>query len=211
MADDRLPYEGSIPDLLAALASPRDVHGAVSAAAVAGAMGASLLQMVATLPQAVPDIADGQAALVNATEALGLVRQELLETIETETAVRVFAARNLPQASEVERAQRDDAIQFALRAAAEVPLEVMRLTARGLQGAEAVAACSRRAASADVELAVALLEAAFQGACANLDAKLPSLTDAVRVRAIAEQVARLTHDAATAAAAARALVHVPPA
>jgi formiminotetrahydrofolate cyclodeaminase len=211
MADDRLPYEGSIPDLLAALASPRDVHGAVSAAAVAGAMGASLLQMVATLPRSVPDAADGQAALVNANEALGLVREELLETIETETAVRVFAARKLPQASEAERAQREDVLQFALRAAAEVPLEVMRLTTRGLQGAEIVAGRTRRAAAADVELAVALLEAAFQGARANLDARLPSLTDAVGVRSIAEQVARLMHDASAAADAARSLVHVPPA
>jgi formiminotetrahydrofolate cyclodeaminase len=74
-----------------------------------------------------------------------------------------------------------------------------------------VAGGTRRAAAGDVALAVNLLEAAFQGAGANLDAKLPSLTDAVAVRSIAEQVARLMHDAAAAATASRSLVQVPPA
>ena len=47
MAESRFPNEISIPEFLAALASPQGTHGAVSAAAVAGAMGVSLLQMVA--------------------------------------------------------------------------------------------------------------------------------------------------------------------
>ena len=211
MAELRFPNEGSIPEFLTALASPEDTHGAVAAAAVAGAMGASLLQMVATLPQTLPHGDDDQTALVSAVAALVRVQEELLETVETETAVKLFAARNMPQASEAERVQRERAIQFALRATADVPLEVMRLCARALQRAESVAGRSPRAASADVELAVALLEAAFNGARSNLEAKLPSLTDAVHVTSIAEQVTSLSHDAAAAADAARSLVKLPPA
>ena len=211
MAQLRFPSEGSIPEFLSALASPEDTHGAVAAAAIAGAMGASLVQMVAALPQTLPDGDDNQTALVSAAAALGRVQEELLETVETETAVKLFTARKMPQASEAERVRREGAIQFALRATADVPLEVMRLCARALQRAETVAGCSPRAASADVELAVALLEAAFNGARSNLEAKLPSLTDAVRVTSIAEQVMRLSHDAAAAADAARLSVKVPPA
>jgi formiminotetrahydrofolate cyclodeaminase len=211
MAETRFPQAGSIPEFLAALASPDDIHGAVSAAAVAGGIGASLLQMVATLPQARPEAAEDQSALVSAADGLDRVREELLETVETETAVKLFAARNLPQANEAERVRRESAIQFALRAAADVPLEVMRLSARALKLAQIVAGRSPRAASADVELGVALLEAAFHGARSNLEAKLPSLTDAVRVGAIAEQVARLSQDAVAAAGTARAFVQAPPA
>ena len=206
----RFPHEGSIAELLAALASPDDPRGAVSAAAAAGAMGASLLQLVAALPQAVPDGTEPQAALVVAAGSLGRVREELLETVETETAVKLFAARNLPQASERERLHREGAIQFALRAAADVPLEVMRLCAGGLQHAETVAVHSPRAASSDVELALALLEAAFHGARGNLEAKLPILTDVVRVSGIADQIARLSRDAAASAAAVRSRVQLPP-
>jgi methenyltetrahydrofolate cyclohydrolase len=211
MAELRFPNEGSIPEFLTALASPEDTHGAVAAAAVAGAMGASLLQMVAVLPQTLPEGEDDRAALVSAAAALVRVQEELLETLETETAVKLFAARNMPQTSTVERIQREGAIQFALRAAADVPLEVMRLCARALHQAQTVAGRSPRAASADVELGVALLEAAFTGARSNLEAKLTSVTDVVRVTSIAEQVTRLSHDAAAAADAARSVVTLPPA
>jgi methenyltetrahydrofolate cyclohydrolase len=91
------------------------------------------------------------------------------EAVETETAVRLFAARNMPQASKSERVERESAIQFALRAAADVPQEIMRSCGRALQYAETVAGTSPRPASTDVELAVALLEAAFNGARSNLE------------------------------------------
>jgi len=210
MAELRFPNEGSIPEFLAALASPEDTHGALAAAAVAAAMGASLLQMVATLPHTLPHADDELTALVRAAAALGRVQEELLETIETETAVKLFAARNMPQASKAERAERESAIQLALRAAADVPLEIMRLCWRALQDAETVAGHSPRAASTEVELAVTLLETASSAARSNLEAKLPILTDAVHVTAIGEQIARLSHDTAAAAGAARSFVTVPP-
>ena len=210
MAELRFPNEGSIPEFLAALASPEDTHGALAAAAVAGAMGTSLLQMVAALPQTLTHADDELTSLERAAAALVRVQEELLETIETETAVKLFAARNMPQASRTERAERERAIQFALRAAADVPLEMMRLCERALEHAGTVAGRSPRAAATDVELAVTLLETAFNAARSILEAKLPILTDAVHVTSIGEEIARLSHDAAAAANAARSAVRVPP-
>jgi len=208
MAELRFPNEGSIPEFLAALASPEDTHGALAAAAMAGAMGASLLQMVAALPQTLPRADDEPTALVRAIGALVRVQEELLETIETETAVKLFAARNMPQASKTERAERESAIQLALRAA-DVPLEIMRLCGRALQHAETVAGRSARAASIDVELAVTLLETAFNAARSNLEAKLSILTNSVHVTLIREEIARLSRGTAAAADAARWVVKVP--
>src|SRR5688572_3224650 len=111
MAKLRFPSEGSIPEFLAALASPEDTHGALAATAVAGAMGASLLQMVAALPQTLSGADDELTPRVRALAALVRVQEELLETIETETAVKLFVARNMPQASKTERAERESAIQ----------------------------------------------------------------------------------------------------
>ena len=80
MAQVRFPMEGSIPEFLAALASPEDAHGSLAAAAIAGAMGASLLRMVAALPRTLPSGDDDPTALVSAAAALVRVQEELLES-----------------------------------------------------------------------------------------------------------------------------------
>jgi formiminotetrahydrofolate cyclodeaminase len=206
MAELRFSHESTIPEFLAALASPTDPHGGVAAAAVAAAMGASLLQMVSALSTDDRD----QAALAKTGAALVHIQHDLLETVETETAVKLFAACRLPHAITSERVERENAIQVALRASTEVPLEVMRLCVRALQHADTVARHSRRTTSADVALAVALVEAAFNAARSAVEAKLPVLTDASHAASLAAQVAGLSENAAAGAAAARSFITVPP-
>jgi formiminotetrahydrofolate cyclodeaminase len=92
------------------------------------------------------------------------VQEQLLETIETETVVKIYAARNMPQGTTTQRTDREAALQLSLRAAADVPLEVIRLCALGLQHARTVAKHCTRAAAAEVELGVTLLRAGFTGA-----------------------------------------------
>lgn len=204
-----LPSETSIREFLAAVASAKEAHGAVSAAAVASGIGVSLLAMVAALPKTRSDSAADRTELMDAATALSDVQGQLIETIETETAVKIFAARNMPQPNEAQRADRQAAIQLALRAAADVPLEVMRLAAHGLTLAETVAAHGARAASADVRLGIALLHAAFSGARANLEGKLSSLTDAPYVTSVVDALARLSEETTTAMRAAESFLQVP--
>ena len=137
------------------------------------------------------------------------MRDQLLEASDTDAAVKMFAARTLPQASSSQRTERDAVIQFALRAAADVPLEVLRLSALGLKQAETVAARSAQAASREVELAIALLRVGVTGARANLEAKLTSLTDVIYTEAIVAEIARLSDEAETAAVTAESLVQRP--
>ena len=203
------PREISIPDFLTAVASADGVHDAVSASAVAGGIGASLLLRVAAIPKTRSTSVD--ASLIDVSTALSGVQEQLMEAIETETAVKIFAARNMPQTSERQRTERQAAIQLALRAAADVPLEIMRLCDSGLKLAETVARHSSRAASPDVQLAVALLHAAFSGARASFEAKLSSLTDTRFITSVIDEIARLTDEASRAARAAESHLHVPPA
>jgi formiminotetrahydrofolate cyclodeaminase len=210
MAQPRESSDASIREFLAALSSAEAAHGAVSAAAVAGGLGTSLLLMVAALPKTRLDSARDRTALISASTALSSAQEQLLETIETETVVKVFAARNMPQASAAQRTEREAAIQLALRAAADVPLEVIRLCALGLQHSRTVAEHCSRAAAAEVELGVTLLRAGFSGARLNLEARLGSLTDVLYTTAIVEEIARLDDEATAAATAAEAAVRVPP-
>jgi formiminotetrahydrofolate cyclodeaminase len=206
-----LPSETSIRDFLAAVASADEAHGVVSAAALVGGLGVSLLTMVAALPKTRSDSTDDRMQLLGAATALSHLQEQLVETIETETAVKIFAARNLPQASERQQTERQAAIQLALRAAAEVPLEVMRLCARGLQLGHTVAVHGTRAAAADVQLAVVLLQAAFGGVRTNLEGKLSSLTDTSYITSVIDEIARLSDEATAATRAAESTLHVPPA
>ena len=205
------PSDISLRDFIEAVGSAEAAHGAVSIAAVAGGLGSSLLLMVATLPQTRSDAVDDRRKLIEAATALTDVQQQLIETIETETAVRLFTARNMPQASDAERSERQAAIQLALGASADVPLEVMRLCARGLRLAATVAAHSARPASADAELGVALLQAGFDGSRCNLEGKLSSFTDAAQVKLVVDEIARLSDDTLHATRAAESVLKVPPA
>jgi len=205
-----LPDDTSIRDFLKAVASAEEVHGAVSAAAVAGGLGTSLLLMVAALPQTRSGSVDDRTKLMQAASALSDVQEQLLETIETETAVKIFAARNMPQASAGQRSERQAAIQVALRAAADVPLEVMRLCARGLEHAANVAGHSSRAASADVKLGVALLHTAFSGARSSLEGKISSLTDKRYIASVVDEIARASEETAAAIGAAEKFLQVLP-
>jgi formiminotetrahydrofolate cyclodeaminase len=203
--------EISLRDFMEAVGSAEEAHGAVSTAAAAGGLGSSLLLMVATLPQTRSDSLVDRTKLIEAAADLTDVRQQLIETIETETAVKLFTARNMPQASDAQRSERQAAIQLALRASADVPLEVMRLCARGLELAATVAAHSIRPASADVQLGVALLQAGFDGSRSSLESKLSSLTDPAYVTSVVDEIARLSDVTITATRAAESVLKVLPA
>ena len=80
------PGDISLRDFIEAVGSAEAPHGAVSTAAVAGGLGSSRLLMVAALPQTRSDSVADRAKLMEAAAALTSVQQQLIETIETETA-----------------------------------------------------------------------------------------------------------------------------
>ena len=203
------PGDISLRDFIEAVGSAEAPYGAVSTAAVAGSLGTSLLLMVAALPQTRSDSVADRTKLVEAAAALTSVQQQLIETIETETAVKLFTARSMPQASEAQRSVRLAAIELALHASADVPLEVMRLCAQGLEAAATVAAHGARAASADVQLGMALLHAGFDGARSNLEGKLSSFIDAAYITSIVDEIGRLTGETTTSTRAAESLLKAP--
>jgi formiminotetrahydrofolate cyclodeaminase len=185
----------SVRDLLAAFASSDPTPGGGSAAALAASVGASLLMMVAGLPKTRSNSDEDRAALAAAAALLTGVRERLIEAIDADTAAydRVVAAYRLAKASDEEKAARTTAIQAALRAATDVPLGVMRLSAQALDAAKAVEAHGNPSASSDVGVAIALLGAGLEGARLNVDVNLGSIRDDAYARAVAEEVERLAH------------------
>lgn len=211
MSLPRQSIDASVREFLAALSSGDAAHGSVSAAALAGGLGTALLVMVTAFPKTRSDSATDRQALLEASTALSGLQAQLIETIETETVVKLYAARSLPQSSASERIERDAKIQLALRAGADVPLEVMRLCATSLQQAQIVAERCSRAIAPEVQLGVGLIHVAFSGARSNLEMRLTSLTDLAHTKAVMEEIMRLSEIAADAVRAAESAVRVPPA
>ena len=203
------PSQSSVRDFLVALASAEGAQDAVSASAVAAGIGVSLLMRVAALPKTRSDSLEDKTVLMGMATALGTVQEQFLEAIDTQAVVKVFATDKVPQASARERTERNAAIQLALRAAADVPLEVMRLSTEALTHAQRIAAHGCHAAAADIELAVALLRVGVAGARVNLETKLTSLTDVLYTKKVVEEIARLCEEAATAAKTTESLVQRP--
>jgi len=211
MAHGSVSTETTIRGLFPALVAADAAHGAVAASAVAAGMGGALLVMVAALPTTRVGSVDDRKALLSVTRDLLTVQRQLLATVDADTTGRLAAARAMLQADDTQRTARDAAIQVALRAAADVPLDVMRLAAHGLALAAIVAVHGCRAALSDMELAVALLRTGLVGARGTLDVKLRSLTEGAYTQAVVQDMARLSDEAIRAGNAAEPALRVLPA
>jgi formiminotetrahydrofolate cyclodeaminase len=190
----------TVSQLLAALASPDPTPGGGTAAAIAGAMGTSLLVMVAGLAKSRNNTDEEKAALAKARAAIEPITVRLTELADADAASfdAVMAAYRLPKATDEEKAARTKAIQAALRGATEVPLETLRACATALEHARVVADNGNKSADSDVGVAIGLLQAAATGAAANVRINLEGLKDEGYKIATEAETARLLSPAALA-------------
>jgi formiminotetrahydrofolate cyclodeaminase len=195
----------TLVDLLDAFASNEPVPGGGSAAALAGALGTSLLIMVAGLPTTRTGAPEEAADLSEASARLRPLRDSLLELVDDDSRAyaAVLEARRLPKTTEPERDRRRTAIEAAMHGATRVPLETMRFCQQALRGAIGVAAHGNRNASTDTGTAVELLVAALRGAGMNVDVNLKGMSDPSFVERVSAERAQLAVDAEADAARAR--------
>jgi formiminotetrahydrofolate cyclodeaminase len=186
----------SISDLLAAFRSSDPTPGGGSAAALSGAVGASLLAMVAGLakPQATADDDVSRLRQAGARCADLALQLERLVDRDSEAYDLVVGAYRLPKATDEEKAARTAAIQAALKAATEAPLEVMRLCREALTLAPVVGSLGNANASSDVKVAGGLLRAGLEGARENVDSNLGSVKDASYVQRVRDESMALGAD-----------------
>jgi formiminotetrahydrofolate cyclodeaminase len=203
---DSVTFGGmALADLMDAFASTDAVPGGGSAAALGGAIGASLLLMVAGMPKTKTGAPEETADLAEAASRLHPLRDSLLDLVDRDSAAYkgVMDAFRLPKESDEDKAARKQAIDRATRVATEAPLNTMRACQQALRGALVVARNGNRRTTSDVGVGVELLLAALRGARLNVDINLSSLEDAAYVTRVKTEVAELERDAAQDAEAAR--------
>ncbi|MGO8686060.1 MAG: glutamate formimidoyltransferase [Candidatus Dormibacteria bacterium] len=192
----------AVGQFLDALASSRPTPGGGAVAAVAGSAGAALLAMVARMTggrKGYEGVRDRMGELVPLADR---ERAALLRLADRDTAAfdAVMAAHRLPRRSDEERAARAAAVQAALLAATEVPLEVARRACALMPVAMELVETGDANAVSDAVSAGWMLHSAVVAALANVDLNLESMTDRELVEATRTEARRLRAEADAAAA-----------
>jgi glutamate formiminotransferase / formiminotetrahydrofolate cyclodeaminase len=178
---------------LDAVAAPTATPGGGSVSAFAGALAASLGQMVAGLSRKKKSQAEFVDQLSAALDELRRTADELTQAIDLDAVAfdAVMAAFKLPQGDAQETRQREEAIQAATKGAAEVPLHVAEKSVgvfERLGQLEAIAAASMRS---DLQVARLMAGAGARGALANVEINLDGITDAAYVASIRTKMTAL--------------------
>jgi formiminotetrahydrofolate cyclodeaminase len=183
-------------ELLAAFRSSEPTPGGGSASALAGAVGASLLAMVAGLPKPIAASEEDVRQLGDARARCSALAVRLEALIDEDSAAYdlVVGAFRMPKATDEEKAARTAGIQRALTAATEAPLNVMRGCAAALALAPVVAALGNQNASSDVAVARALLSAGLTGARENVEINLGSIRDERFAEGVRREIESLIAD-----------------
>lgn len=183
----------SVEEFVSVTASDAPAPGGGSVAALAGALGAALAEMVTNLTIGKEKYADVEAEMKELSAKAAEIRNELIEGIQkdTESFNQYMAALKLPKGTEEEKAVRREAMQNGLKAAAKVPLEVAETAAKIFPIAESVVKRGNSNAVTDGLVAAMMARTAVIGALFNVKINLGSIKDEAFVAELAAKVAEL--------------------
>jgi formiminotetrahydrofolate cyclodeaminase len=187
----------TIADFLALLASEAPTPGGGTAAALAGAMGSSLAEMVSTLTLSKEKYAAAHAVVRPIAEAAALAREEFMKLAREDADAydAVVAARRLPKATEEQMRVRAERLEAANRRATEVPMRTARAAERLLAALPELAEKGNPNAASDAGAAALLLESAVEGALLNVGINLSGVSDASFVARMQRETADLQVEA----------------
>lgn len=171
--------DATVREFIDVLSSTSPAPGGGSAAALSGAIGASLIAMVCRLTIDKKGYEEHEALIKSSLKKVDSLTNSLLDAVQKDTQAfdSVMAAFALPKVTEVEIGIRRDAIQQAFKAAVFSPENIAVMCLKTLEIAdEIIDKCNSNAIS---DIAVGALEAwaGLQGALLNMKINLPSIKD----------------------------------
>ena len=157
------------------LAAPTAVPGGGSAAAAAGAMAAALGHMVASLSRGKKSYLQYERELSEAIARLAQLREELKTAIDADADSYAAVVKAYKHAKESTNG--DAVINQALKGAANVPLGVAERSREIARILKALRPITNPKMASDLTVGLALAHAAVEGALANVEINLESLTE----------------------------------
>ena len=160
----------SVTDFVEKLSSKEPAPGGGGAAALAGALGAALGGMVASLTIGKVKYAGVEEEIRSLKAAIDKLRIELIDLVEkdAEAFEPLAIAYGMASSTEEEKAEKERVMQVCLKQAAFVPLEIMEKCAESLPLIEVLAEKGSVLAVSDAGCAAILTKAAIQAAWLNV-------------------------------------------
>lgn len=194
----------SFLETLDRIAAPTPAPGGGTAAALAGALGASLGMMVASLPRTRHNTPEEHEELMSAAATLGSHRGRLLQLADDDARVvlALVTASRLPRSTPEEQHVWHTGLAAAAIEATRVPLATVSAAADALEAMVVIAGGSAAVAASDVFVAITLLSATADSAAATVRTNLTASRDETYVREASatltltlDRVERAVHDA----------------
>lgn len=188
--------EQSCTQFLAELAGKAPVPGGGGAAALVGAAGVALGNMVGCLTAGKKKYAAVEADIQALNAKAEALRRELeaLVQADAEAFAPLAAAYGLPKDTPAQAAHKAAVLDAALNTACAVPLEIMQKCAEGIVLVEEYAAKGSVLAVSDAGCAAALCKAALQSASLNVFINTKLMTDRPRADALDAQADALLNE-----------------
>ncbi len=185
--------DNTINDYLNKLAAGTAVPGGGSVAALNGALAASLTEMVANLTIGKKGYETVEDDMKTLADKAAQLRIKLTESIDEDAVAytEVMAAFKLPKTSDEETAVRKQTIQYAIKHAALVPLEVARNAVAVIELAGWAIDKGNKNAASDGAVAAMNARTAALAAIYNVRINLGSIDDERFVDELTQEVKAL--------------------
>ncbi len=180
--------EKNIDKFLEALASSAPTPGGGGAAALCGALGIALGNMVGSLTLGKKKYADVQKDIAELNAKAEALRAGFVALVDADA--EAFAPLSRAYSIPKDDPARDEIMEPALLKAAEAPLEIMRKCAEALELISGYAAKGSALAISDAGCAAALCGAAMESAALNVKINTKSMKN----RAVADNINAETNE-----------------
>lgn len=178
-----------IDDFVEDLAGSAPVPGGGGASAIAGSIGTALGGMVASLTlgkEKYENVEDEIKTLKSHTDE---IQKRLLKLADADAQVfsKLSAVYGMPKESDCEKQSRSQAMEAALKDAADVPLMIMKETSKAISLMDDFARKGNKMAVSDAGCGVILCKSALQSAWLNVCINTKAMKDRVHANKINEE------------------------
>lgn len=175
-------------EFMSLLSTKAPVPGGGGAAAMGGALGVGLANMVVSLTVGKPKYAQYEEELQSLLAKGLIIQDELMRLVEKDAVVfaPLAMAYKLPSTTEAEREAKAEELALAARDAALVPMEIAEKTFAAMEITKRISEIGTRLAISDAGCAMHFLKAALWSARYNVLINLPLVND--------ERFSKMTND-----------------